>query len=110
MKKQYLVAVSWIAAQDGGRNDGGVDMNLTMDYCYYCTTTLDYQPPTWSIKIKPVKNIPNKFYLSFLFDNYPDIIYVNNIIPLCEGPKIVGYALVIDIIDIDINTDNDLYD
>lgn len=109
MKKQYLVAVSWIAAQDGGRKDSGLNMDKVVDY-YYCTTILDYTPPTWSIKIKPIKNSSNKFHLSFLFDHYPDIIYVNDIIPLYEGPKIVGHALITDIIDTDINVDNDLYD
>lgn len=100
MNKQYIVTVSWVSVQDGGRKDGGADMNATMDY-YYCTTTLDYQPPAWSIKIKPIENSSNKFHLSFLFDHYPNIIFLNDKLPLCEGSKTVGYALVTDIIDTD---------
>lgn len=99
MKKQYIVTVNWLSAVDGGRKDGGFALHLAAEY--YCTMDLSYSAdledrnPSWSIQLQLIKiDTPNKYYLSFLFDNYPDVIHINDKLPLYEGRKVVGYALI----------------
>lgn len=98
MVKKYVIKVDWLSAKEGGRKDSGLSICSTTQY-YYCTTVLDYDPPTWSVRLESIEKDNNElFHLTFLFETYPKIFNCNNKLSLYEGPKLVAKAVITDII------------
>lgn len=86
----YQVIVQWYRSQQGGRQ------HVPTQGRYFATTSLIEQgiPSTWSIYLDLDQQHADEATLGFLFDTYPKIVQVGDVLPILEGNKKIAILLV----------------
>lgn len=91
----YQVLLEWYLPQQGGRQQPPRAGR-------YFATTYFNEPSgqsMWSISLLLSASSINNAELEFLFDTYPKVIQVGDLLPILEGTKTVGLMLVLSVIE-----------